>query len=131
MSGKVKSGVAMRRRLKRQGFVRVEVHVRKEDATLVRRVADAFVDPERAPETRAVLRQRFAEPPPKGLKALLAGHRSTASTSNDRVIADRLPMCEFCGRYHWRLRAPKGIGLRRTGARPLVSGTSAAAGDVA
>jgi hypothetical protein len=72
MSGKVKISVAMRRRLKRQGFVRVEVHVRKEDATLVRRVADAFVDPERAPETRAVLRQRFAEPPPKGLKALLA-----------------------------------------------------------
>jgi hypothetical protein len=63
MSGKVKSGVAMRRRMKRQGFVRVEVYVRKEDATLVRQVADALVHPERAPETRALLRHRLPNRP--------------------------------------------------------------------
>ncbi len=61
-----------RRRMKRQGIVRVEVQVRKEDAALVRRVADALVDPQRAAEARALLRHRFAEPPQKGLKALLA-----------------------------------------------------------
>jgi hypothetical protein len=63
---------AYRRRMKRQGIVRVEVQVRKEDAVLVRRVAGALVDPERAAEARALLRRRFAELPPKGLKALLA-----------------------------------------------------------
>ena len=61
-----------RRRMKRQGIVRVEVQVRKEDAALVRGVASALIDPEREAETRALLRQRFAEPPAKGLKALLA-----------------------------------------------------------
>ena len=61
-----------RRRMKRQGVVRVEVQVRKEDAALVRRVAGALIDPERRAEARALLRQRFAEPRAKGLKALLA-----------------------------------------------------------
>lgn len=61
-----------RRRMKRQGIVRVEVQVRKEDAALVRVVANALIDPEREAETRALLRQRFVEPPAKGLKALLA-----------------------------------------------------------
>lgn len=61
-----------RRRMKRQGIVRVEVHVRKDDAALVRGVASALADPDREVETRALLRQRFAEPPAKGLKALLA-----------------------------------------------------------
>ena len=61
-----------RQRMKRQGIVRVEVQVRKDDAALVRRVAEVLVDPERAAEARALLRHRFAEPAPKGLKALLA-----------------------------------------------------------
>ena len=61
-----------RRRMKSQGLVRVEVQVRKEDAPLVRSVAAALADPERAAEARALLRQRFEEPPAKGLKALLA-----------------------------------------------------------
>ena len=61
-----------RRRIKRQGMVRVEVKVRKEDAALVRNVARALGDPERADEARALLRRRFADAEPKGLKALLA-----------------------------------------------------------
>ena len=58
--------------MKRRGVVRVEVQVRKEDAALVRRVASALIDPEREADARALLRQRFAEPRVKGLKALLA-----------------------------------------------------------
>ena len=61
-----------RRRQKRQGIVRVEVQVRKEDAALVRRVAQALADPEREAEARSLLKARFARPSPVGLKALLA-----------------------------------------------------------
>jgi len=63
---------AYRRRLKRPGVVRVEVHVRKDDAALVRGVAQALCDPARAAETRALLRERFGAATAKGLKALLA-----------------------------------------------------------
>ncbi len=61
-----------RRRIKRQGIVRVEVQVRREDAALVRNVARALGDPEHADMARALLRARFAAAEPKGLKALLA-----------------------------------------------------------
>lgn len=61
-----------RRRLKRQGIVRVEVQVRKEDAPLIRDVARALSDPKRAAEARALLTARFAAPRAKGLKELLA-----------------------------------------------------------
>ena len=60
-----------RKRRQRQGFVRVEVQVRREDAGLVRDVATALGDPERQAETRAVLRERIAAPRAGGLKALL------------------------------------------------------------
>jgi hypothetical protein len=63
---------AHRRRLKRRGVVRVEVQVRKEDAALVRGVAQALSDPAREAEARALLRERFAATEAKGLKALLA-----------------------------------------------------------
>src|SRR5712671_2132054 len=61
-----------RARMACQGFVRVEVNVRKEDAGLVRGVAAALSDPLRRTEARMLLRQRFVEPPKVGLKALLA-----------------------------------------------------------
>ncbi len=61
-----------RKRRQRQGFVRVEVQVRKEDAALVRDLASALGDPERESETRAILRERIATPRTGGLKALLA-----------------------------------------------------------
>ena len=62
---------AWRKRRQRQGFVRVEVQVRKEDASLVRDVVTALGDPERETETRAILREKIATPRAGGLKALL------------------------------------------------------------
>jgi hypothetical protein len=61
-----------RRRLKRRGVVRLEVHVRKDDAALVRGVVTALTDPEREGEARALLRERFGSGKSSGLKALLA-----------------------------------------------------------
>lgn len=61
-----------RKRRQRQGFVRVEVQVRKDDAALVRDVATALGDPERESETRAMLREKIATSRAGGLKALLA-----------------------------------------------------------
>ena len=73
MTGKAKSPIASHRaRRRRQGFVRVEVNVRKEDAPLVRLLASALSDPARQAEARALLRQRFADPSQVSLKALLA-----------------------------------------------------------
>lgn len=57
--------------MKRAGFVRVEVQVRDEDAPLLRSVARALADPERAGDARALLRQHFIQPSAKGLKELL------------------------------------------------------------
>ena len=61
-----------RKRRQRQGFVRVEIQVRKEDAALVRDVATALLDPERETETRAILRENIAVTRTGSLKALLA-----------------------------------------------------------
>jgi hypothetical protein len=73
MSRRAKSPLASHRaRMTRRGFVRVEVSVRKDDASLVRHVAAALSDPARQAAARALLRQRFAEPPKMSLKALLA-----------------------------------------------------------
>jgi hypothetical protein len=61
-----------RRRLKRRGVVRLEVHVRKDDAALVRGVVKALADPGRESEARALLRERFGIGTATGFKALLA-----------------------------------------------------------
>jgi hypothetical protein len=61
-----------RRRLRQMGMVRVEVHVQKDDAELVKSVAKALGDPQMAAEARSILRARFAKPAHIGLKALLA-----------------------------------------------------------
>jgi hypothetical protein len=61
-----------RRRLKRRRMVRLEVHVRKSDAALVRGVVSALGDPARENEARALLRERFGTDAAAGLKALLA-----------------------------------------------------------
>jgi hypothetical protein len=52
--------------------VRLEVHVRKADAALIRRIVKVLADPEQEAEARAVLRERFSRGGGKGLKALLA-----------------------------------------------------------
>ena len=61
-----------RRRMKNDGLVRVEVKVRKQDVALVRGVVRALGDPGQAAEARAILSQRFAAPPSRDFKALLA-----------------------------------------------------------
>ena len=72
-SSRAKSPLASHRtRMARRGFVRVEVNVSKADASLVRHVAAALSDPARQAAARALLRQRFVEPPKVSLKALLA-----------------------------------------------------------
>jgi len=63
---------AHRRRLKRQGVVRVEVNVRKDDAALLRGVAKALNNPDQRPEVRNLLQERFGNARSRGLKALLA-----------------------------------------------------------
>jgi hypothetical protein len=73
MSNRAKSSLARHRTRKaRQGFARVEVNVRKEDANLIRQVAAALSDQARQAAARAVLRQCFVEPSKVSLKALLA-----------------------------------------------------------
>jgi hypothetical protein len=71
-SAQKRSLSAYRRRLKRQGMIRVEVQVRKDDAALLRGIAKALADPTREAETRALLRERFGVVDAIGLKALLA-----------------------------------------------------------
>ena len=61
-----------RKRQAALGFVRVEVQVRKEDATLIREVASALGDPARHDTTRALLCEKLAPVSSKSLKALLA-----------------------------------------------------------
>jgi hypothetical protein len=69
---RTKNLTAYRRRLKRRGVVRVEVHVRKPDAPLIRRVAEALADPVSQTDARALLREHFGSQASKGFKALLA-----------------------------------------------------------
>lgn len=61
-----------RARKAREGLVRVEVTVRKEDARLMRQVAAALADPARQAAARALLHRRFVEPAGPSLKELLA-----------------------------------------------------------
>jgi hypothetical protein len=67
-----KAMATYRRRLKRRGVVRLEIHVRKEDVALVRCIVSALADPERESEARALLRERFGSGKAEGLKELLA-----------------------------------------------------------
>ncbi len=70
MASKTKSAVAGYRT--RDGFERVEVISRKEDANLVRRVAAALSEPSHRTEVPELLLHRLAEPHKVSLKALLA-----------------------------------------------------------
>jgi len=63
---------SFRKRLKQQGMARLEVNVRKDDATLVRNVVRALSSPEQEQTARALLREHFGSRPAEGLKALLA-----------------------------------------------------------
>jgi hypothetical protein len=70
--------------MKQIGRVRVEVHIRKEDADLIRIVARALADPLHHAETRALLK-RLPARKPVGLKALLA------AAPLDGIDLDRAP----------------------------------------
>jgi hypothetical protein len=74
-----------RRRLKRRGVVRVEVHVRKSDAPLVRSVAQALSDPARESEALALLRERFG----KGRTAAFKAHLAAAPLEGIDLTRDR------------------------------------------
>ena len=67
-----KAVISFRKRLKQQGMARLEVNVRKDDATLVRNVVRALSSPEQEQTARALLREHFGSRPAEGLKALLA-----------------------------------------------------------
>jgi hypothetical protein len=62
---------SFRKRLRQRGMVRLDVHVRKDDAGLVRNVVRALTNPDQEQTARAVLRQHFRGQA-VGLKALLA-----------------------------------------------------------
>jgi hypothetical protein len=73
MSAPAKSNVASHRaRMARDGFVRVEVKVAREDAGLLRQVAAVLMDPARGQAVRSLLRDGLMRPPTTSLKALLA-----------------------------------------------------------
>jgi len=63
---------AYRRRQKRQGIVRVEMSMRRDDAPLVRGVVKALSDPDQRSEMRHLLGERFGIGKSKGFKELLA-----------------------------------------------------------
>lgn len=63
---------AYRARLKQKGLVRVELHVRRGDAGLLRAVADALADPRREAEAREILQRQVVGKPLGSLKDLLA-----------------------------------------------------------
>lgn len=53
-------------------LVRVEVQVRKEDASLMREIACALSDPSRRETTRSALNKQITTSPAKSFKVLLA-----------------------------------------------------------
>ena len=61
-----------RERLKRNGWVRCEVKVPRDDVDVVRAVATALCDPERGVTARALLRERFGGTRHRSFKELLA-----------------------------------------------------------
>ena len=66
-----KAVARFRARLTRRGMVRLDVHVRKGDAGLVRNVVRALASPDEGQAARAVLRRHFGSQGAR-LKALLA-----------------------------------------------------------
>jgi hypothetical protein len=99
---KSKPLIAYRRRVKRRGAVRVEVHVSKNDAPLIRGVARALNDPAREATARALLRERFgfAQRPQSAAGGRASGgHRSKPRS---RFLAG-VPRCELPDRHQHHL----------------------------
>src|SRR5260370_40218577 len=81
-----KSVAEHRKRRKQRGLVRIELRAPKEDAPLLRGIAGALADPARGAQTRRLLRELFAPPAVKGLKALLAAAPLDLELDFDRSI---------------------------------------------
>ena len=61
-----------RERLEREGWVRCEVKIQREDVVLIRGVAAVLSDPNRGASARTLLRAHFGDSSSPSLKALLA-----------------------------------------------------------
>mgnify|MGYP006915194793 CR=1 FL=1 len=75
-----------RQRLRNRGLKRVEVQVGGEDAPLLRAVAAALTDPDRAAAARVLLQRCFAPEPGRSLKDLLAAAPSLDDLDLNRPI---------------------------------------------
>ena len=80
-----------RRRQRIRGLQRLEVQVRGEDAPLLRAIAAALTDPDRASDTRELLRQKFQSNAKVSFKALLSaapleGIEIVRSTETSRIV---------------------------------------------
>jgi hypothetical protein len=75
-----------RKRLKQRGLVRIELRAPKEDAPLLREVAEALADPARAAHTRRVLREHVSPHAGMGFKELLAAAPLDLELDFDRAI---------------------------------------------
>jgi len=64
--------MSRRKRQRALGLVRVQVQVRKADASLVQEIACALRDPLRREATRAAISKQITPSPAKSFKALLA-----------------------------------------------------------
>lgn len=95
-----------RRRLKRQGIVRVEVRVRKDDAALLRCVAQALGDPGRQAEVCSLLRPASPRQVRSASRPFSLPHRSTASNWSGLAIWDGLSIYELPDRHQHYLRGP-------------------------
>jgi hypothetical protein len=64
--------MSRRKRQTELGFVKVQVQVRKEDASLLEAIACALRDPSRRETIRAALNKQITPSPTKSFKALVA-----------------------------------------------------------
>src|SRR5262249_62346398 len=65
-----KAVAKFRKRLKQQRMARLEVHVRRGDATLVRNVIRALTNPDQEPATPPLLREHFGTGQAPGYESL-------------------------------------------------------------
>jgi hypothetical protein len=91
--------------------VRVEVHLRKDDAALVRSVARALSDPAVETETRVLLRERLGVAKAKGLKELLASAPLEGRDLTRKRDAGRKLSCELPARTNIISEVRKGPRL--------------------
>jgi hypothetical protein len=75
-----------RNRLRQRGLARIELHAPKEDAPLLREIAEALADPARASATRRLLREHFNPYAGMSFKELLAAAPLDLELDFDRSL---------------------------------------------